>query len=104
MLRASSQGSAVGKCFAVDAFQIFGLCAEFIGLYIQTTHPANPQYSDNKFHWKRSIANFSKGTVFRQLDILDFKEDNAVATVTYTAHITQGGQDETFTEKSFFEK
>lgn len=71
---------------------------------IATTHPANPQYSDNTFSWKRSIANFSKNSVFQRLEVLDFKESNTIATVTFTVFLTQKDEDATFTEKSYFEK
>lgn len=72
---------------------------------IATTHPANPQYSDNLFNWKRGILKrFSKDTVFKQLDIHDFQEVGSMATVTFTAHILEGDRDDTFTEKSIFQK
>lgn len=71
---------------------------------VDTTHPANPEYHDNKFTWKRSISQFSKNTAFNKLDVLDFKEKRAMATVTFVAHITQNDNDATFTEKSFFEE
>lgn len=71
---------------------------------IQTTHPVSSNYSDNKFSWKRSISQFSKGSQFVGLEILDFKENKTIATVTFVAHITQEGHDATYTEKSFFEK
>lgn len=71
---------------------------------IETTHPASPQYSDNKFSWKRSIAQFSKSFHFQNLEILDFKENENLAAVTFTASLTQNSQDETFTERSIFEK
>lgn len=71
---------------------------------ISTTHPASSQYSDNKFSWKRGISQFSKGSSFNRLEVLDFKEKETLATVTFTAHITQEGGDATFTERSFFEK
>jgi peptide deformylase len=71
---------------------------------VKTTHPANPQYSDHLFSWKRSISKFSKKFSFHSLEILDFKEKNALATVTFTVHMSQGGRDATFTEKSYFEK
>lgn len=71
---------------------------------VDTTHPASPQYSDNKFAWKRAISNFSRNTVFGRLEVLDFKEKEPLATVTFTAHISQEGQNATFTEKSYFEK
>lgn len=71
---------------------------------VATTHPANPQYSDNKFSWKRSISRFSKDSSFQKLEILDFKEKESLATVVFTAYLLQDGQDATYTEKSYFEK
>lgn len=71
---------------------------------VATTHPASPQYDDNKFAWKRSISQFSKSTSFNNLEILDFKENKAMATVAFIAYISQNHQDATFTEKSYFEK
>ena len=71
---------------------------------IETTHPANPQYSEDKALWKRSISQFSHRSTFDRLEILDFTEQNATATVTFIAHITQKNGDATFTEKSYFEK
>ncbi len=71
---------------------------------IETTHPASPQYSENKFSWKRNISQLFRSATFNKLDILDFKEQNCIATVTFTAHITQKDHDATFTEKSYFEK
>ena len=71
---------------------------------IETTHPASPEYSSNKFSWKRSISKFSAESTFQKLDILDFKENRSLATVTFVAHLIQGGHDATFTEKSYFEK
>lgn len=71
---------------------------------IATTHPASPQYSENQFSWKRGISQFSKNSQFQQLEILDHKEKGNLATVTFTAHLSQDGQDATFTERSYFEK
>lgn len=70
---------------------------------IQTTHPANPQFIEDTFLWKKSISQFSKSSWFKKLDILDFKEERSNATVTFVAHIYQGADDCTFTEKSYFE-
>ena len=71
---------------------------------IKTTHPASPQYSDNKFGWKRSISQFSRDSSFERLEILDFKENHQVATVTFTAYLSQKEKEATFTERSYFEK
>ena len=71
---------------------------------IATTHSANPQYIQNKEVWKKSISQFSRGSSFRKLAILEFKESGTSATVTFTAYLSQNGRDATFTEKSSFEK
>jgi peptide deformylase len=71
---------------------------------IKTTHPGSPQYSNNLLSWKRSISNFSRNTQFNRLEVLEFKEHNTLAVVTFTIYITQKGKDATFTEKSYFEK
>lgn len=71
---------------------------------IATTHPANPQYSENKFSWKRSISYRAKHSTFNKLEILDFKEKGTLATVTFTVYVTYEGQEDIFTERSIFEK
>lgn len=71
---------------------------------IATTDPASPNYSENKFSWKRSLSHFSQNTEFQQLKILDFKESGLFATVVFVAVIAQGGSDATFTERSYFER
>lgn len=71
---------------------------------VASTHPESPQYSENKFSWKRSISQFSRNSSFEKLEILDFKENKTVATVTFTAYLSQETRDATFTERSYFEK
>jgi len=71
---------------------------------VKTTHPASPQYSVNKFAWKRKITQFSQNSTFQKLEILEFKEKESLATVIFTVFLTQNEEDATFTEKSYFEK
>lgn len=71
---------------------------------VETTHPASPQYSTDQFSWKRSISQFAKHSSFQNLKILEFQERDTLAIVTFTAYISQDGNDATFTEKSYFEK
>ena len=71
---------------------------------VATTHPASPQYMENKFSWKRSISQFSKNSLFHKLEVHEFKENKVTATVTFTVHLSQNSKDATFTEKSYFEK
>jgi peptide deformylase len=71
---------------------------------IKTTHPASPQYSDDYSRWAKKLSSFSQHCKFEKLEVLDFKEQRDVATVTFVAHLSQNGQDATFTEKSYFDK
>lgn len=71
---------------------------------IQTTHPGSPEYTEDYAGWRKKISAFSLNSKFNQLEVLDFHENGPVASVTFVAHITQGKQDMTFTEKSMFEK
>jgi peptide deformylase len=71
---------------------------------IQTTHPASPEYAEDREKWRRAISVFSNGSQFEKLEVLDFQENGLVASVTFVAHLTQKKQDATFTEKSYFEK
>ena len=76
----------------------------FASYLIKTTHPANPQYSEDKESWKKKIERFSKSCTFNRLEILDVQENSPLATVSFTAHITQNGEDSSFTETSFFDQ
>jgi peptide deformylase len=71
---------------------------------IKTTHPASPQYDDDIAEWRREISDFSKTSHFDKLEILDFKENGIIATVTFIAHMRRKETDATCTEKSYFEK
>lgn len=70
---------------------------------IRTTHPASPQYMENRELWKQKISNMAVHSSFEGLEILEFKEKGSIATVTFTCRLMQGGEDATFTEKSYFE-
>lgn len=79
-------------------------CLNMPDYLMATTHPASRNYSDNKFSWKRQISQFARSTTFEKLEVLDFKENLPLATVTFTAYISQDGHDLTYTERSYFEK
>lgn len=71
---------------------------------VATTHRLSREFSENKSYWKRSISKFSQDFNFRRLEVLDFKEKNSFATVTFVVHLSQDGENATFTERSLFEK
>ena len=71
---------------------------------IDTTHSEHPEFSKERAKWKASIESFSRATNFDHLTINEFIDGDESATVTFTAHLRQGGSDATFIEKSFFVK
>ena len=71
---------------------------------IETTHPKNPHYLTDTSKWKRNISKFFQQTYFHKLEIHEFQENNTSAIVIFTAEISQGLDDATFSEKSEFEK
>lgn len=73
-----------------------GLC-DYI---MATTHPNNPDYTEDKERWRDSILNFSQTTRFLGLKISEFIDGNEEAFVTFEA-ILDGGS---LCEKSRFLK
>lgn len=73
-----------------------GYALKKIDYIIETTHPTLRKTSKNR----EEIAKFSDETSFDGLDILEAEGDY----VTFRAHLSRGGQDVSFTEKSHFEK
>jgi len=71
---------------------------------IRTTHPENPHYSTDFTTWKKNILHFSHTTQFTDLAINEFIDGDTDAFVTFTAYLSQGGKDVSFTEKSRFLK
>lgn len=71
---------------------------------IQTTHPKNPQYQNNTSKWTQELQTFSRQTEFIGLEILEIKENEPEAYVTFHAKLKQMGKDASFTEKSRFAK
>ncbi len=71
---------------------------------IKTTHKENPEYTSDIQAWEDSITEFSSHTDFKNLEIIDFNEENELAFVTFKATIFQGAIDVSFTEKSKFLK
>lgn len=55
-----------------------------------TTHPDNPDYTEQKESWKESIFNFSQTSRFLGLKISDFIDGEAEAFVTFEAMLDHG--------------
>lgn len=71
---------------------------------MQTTHPNHRVYSSDKKKWEKEILIFCESTEFRDLKIVKFIDGEDEAYVIFTAFLTQGGKDATFTERSRFVK
>jgi peptide deformylase len=83
-------------------YSAFALCLpEYI---IETTHPAHPGYSDDIPNWIKGITSFSKTASFENLFIYHTQQKGNIGSVTFGAKIQQGIKDQSFTEKSLFEK
>jgi SEC-C motif-containing protein len=71
---------------------------------IQTTHPKNPRYQENKSEWTKDILQFCRETKFESLEVLEFTDGAIQAYVTFHAHLSQKGSDVSFIERSEFLK
>lgn len=71
---------------------------------IRTTHPKNIDFQKNTSLWIKSIEEFSLNYTFEKLTILDFIESYPTSYVTFCAKINLSGEDNSFCEKSSFEK
>ncbi len=69
---------------------------------IKTTHKENPEYNEDKKAWETSILDFSYGTEFKKLDIIEFIEKDDEAYVTFRVQLEQNGKDVSFQERSKF--
>lgn len=83
-------------------YSAYALClANYI---MHTTHPFSPLFQHDIVNWTKEITKFSQNSTFENLEILKFQDGDKIAYVTFTAFISKGGKDNTFTEKSRFEK
>lgn len=71
---------------------------------IKTSHKENQDYTNDILNWKKDIEEFSLYTEFKNLEILDFQEDQFESFVTFKATIFQDKEDVSFIEKSRFLK
>ncbi len=90
---------------AVDALKLmvtrYSAYAAGDSSYImRTTHPANPDFKENRAAWAKEIENFCNGTEFLGLEVMDFIEGDEEAFVVFKAKLSDG----VMTEKSRFLK
>ena len=71
---------------------------------IRTTDPASPLFQSDKKKWGKEIVDFCMHTLFKGLVIDQFIDGDDEASVTFTVHLEQSGNNATFTEQSSFKK
>ena len=71
---------------------------------LDTTHPDSPHASPDRAAWRADVARFSASTEFERLEVTAHEPGDAQAHVTFTAHLRQGGEPVTMTERSRFLK
>ncbi|MCH9633078.1 MAG: hypothetical protein S4CHLAM6_14290 [Chlamydiae bacterium] len=69
---------------------------------IETTHPNNPLYLNDKSKWKQSINESYSGVLFKKLEILEHTHNEDEGYVTFMATLEKLGQDISFQERSYF--
>jgi len=57
---------------------------------IGTTHPDNPEFSEEKELWRNSIREFSRQTTFLDLKIIEQEEGEEEAYITFVATLSSG--------------
>ncbi|MBI3873542.1 MAG: SEC-C domain-containing protein [Arcobacter sp.] len=71
---------------------------------IKTTHNENSDFSEDLEIWGNDIKEFCKNTNFLGLKILDFRDGQDMAFVTFEASLTSNNENIGFIEKSKFYK
>ena len=65
-------------------------CAYALGMaeyIIRTTHPDNPDFTDNVSGWKEGILEFCRSTPFNGLKIVEFIDGESEAYVSFEASL-----------------
>lgn len=73
---------------------------------METTHPSNPQYMEDKVKWAKQLKAYCDRTTFSGLSVLEdaIDEGGARAWVRFSAQLSQRSADMSFVENSIFVK
>ncbi len=71
---------------------------------IDTTHKKNIDFNEDKVSWAHEIEDFSNQTRFVKLKVIDYKDGDIEAFVTFKASLFSVDFDTSFTETSKFIK
>lgn len=69
---------------------------------IETTHPENEAYLEDKVHWIMEIQHFTQSTDFKGLEIVSSEDKGNAGCVTFIVYLEQNGVDGSFKEESEF--
>ena len=94
------KGALPGDALALMKSRYSAYAAGNSRYIIETTHPDNPDFTDDLKSWKASIDRFCRGTEFEGLQIIDWIDGEEEAYVTFSASLSGG----TMIEKSRFLK
>lgn len=98
------EGGAAKTALELMRSRFSAYALRLVDYVIDTTHPENSGRQSNIKAWRKDLLKFADQTRFDGLEISDFTDGESIATVTFTAHLRQGNQNTSFTEKSTFEK
>ena len=98
------QGKAAPTAEALMRSRFSAYAMDNADYLIETTHPNNPRYQIDFKQWAEEIHQFAQATQYEGLEILNSSGGKQEAFVTFKAHLTQNGEDISFTEKSRFLK
>lgn len=71
---------------------------------IETTHRESSQYSEETVQWRASIERFCREHDFVGLTIEHVETVSDTGYVQFTAHLKQGSDDRSFSERSSFRR
>jgi SEC-C motif domain protein len=69
---------------------------------MRTTHPDGPHFRADPKAWTKEILNFCKSVRFDGLDVNESRQEDVQGSVEFTAHLSAGNTDHSFTEQSIF--
>jgi SEC-C motif-containing protein len=98
------QGEAAKSAEALMRSRYSAYALGLVDYILKTMHQSHPDAARPVEVRRKEIGEFCKATVFKGLKISDVQEGESKSTVTFTAFLSQGGKDFSFTEKSTFEK
>jgi SEC-C motif-containing protein len=84
------KGALAPDALALMKSRYSAYAADVPDYIIKTTHPDNPDFTDDTKKWREEIKRFTQQTEFLKLKILDFMQEQEEAYVTFIATLSSG--------------